>query len=614
MSPSSCSNVVRACAAACAILAAAPARAQTWTPLANQPDFIPGEPLLLTDGTVMVQASGTNHWWRLTPDSGGSYVNGTWSPMAAMPADYAPLYYASAVLPDARVVVIGGEYNDADGSGDTALGAIYDPKTDVWSPLAGPTGWLQIGDSPSVVLADGTFMIGNAVQSDPRPALLDANSLTWTFTGALAQYEFSFSEQGFTLLPNGQVLTIDVGDNVNNSEIYTPSAGKWGSVGSTAVQLVNPHCAEIGPAVLMPDGKVFATGSTSNTAIYDPANRTWTAGPTFPDGVGVADGPAALLPNGNVLVQASPVSDACFQSPSEFFEFDGQNLNRVPPAAGADVVASNAGLMLVLPTGQIYFSGTGRVQIYTSAGTYQSAWAPAVTGFPAAVFAGEANYPISGTQFNGLSQGAMYGDDSQMATNYPLVRIVNKASGHVFYARTHDHSSMGVATGTTVVSTHFDVPATVETGPSSLAVVANGIPSPPVDIDVKFSIVPAITGNWYDPAESGMGFSVEVLPGNVMLAQWYAFSPNGGPVWITASGPIVDGSATLDAWLTSGPGGRFPPNFNGNQVANQPWGKITFTFDDCDSGRASWAPTAPGYTPGAMPIKRLTMPAGLSCG
>jgi hypothetical protein len=38
------------------------------------------------------------------PDIHGSYVNGTWSPIASMPAGYGPLYFGSAVLPDGRVV------------------------------------------------------------------------------------------------------------------------------------------------------------------------------------------------------------------------------------------------------------------------------------------------------------------------------------------------------------------------------------------------------------------------------------------------------------------------------------------------------------------------------
>jgi hypothetical protein len=95
------------------------------------------------------------------------------------------------------------------------------------------------------------------------------------------------------------------------------------------------------------------------------------------------------------------------------------------------------------------------------------------------------NYSISGTQFNGLTQASAYGDDMQNATNYPLVRIVNSATGHVFYCKTHDHSAMGVATGTTKVSTRFDVPAQVEPGPSQLYVVANGIPSVPVSLTVQ---------------------------------------------------------------------------------------------------------------------------------
>jgi hypothetical protein len=47
----------------------------------------------------------------------------------------------------------------------------------------------------------------------------------------------------------------------------------------------------------------------------------------------------------------------------------------------------------------------------------------------------------------------------------------------VFYARTHDHSTMGVATGSQTVSTQFDVPSNAEVGPSKLYVVTNGIPS-----------------------------------------------------------------------------------------------------------------------------------------
>ena len=78
------------------------ASAQTWTPLTNQPNFGASTALLLTDGTVMVHDVGAQDWWKLTPDSNGDYVNGTWSQLASLPSGYSPLYYSSAVLPDGR--------------------------------------------------------------------------------------------------------------------------------------------------------------------------------------------------------------------------------------------------------------------------------------------------------------------------------------------------------------------------------------------------------------------------------------------------------------------------------------------------------------------------------
>jgi hypothetical protein len=107
-----------------------------------------------------------------------------------------------------------------------------------------------------------------------------------------------------------------------------------------------------------------------------------------------------------------------------------------------------------------------------------------VLNFPTTVTRGD-TYSLDGTQFNGLSQGASYGDEFEAATNYPLVRLTNVTSGHVVYARTHDHSTMGVATGSTVVSTQFDVPMTVEVGATNLEVVANGIASIAVMITVN---------------------------------------------------------------------------------------------------------------------------------
>jgi len=64
------------------------------------------------------------------------------------------------------------------------------------------------------------------------------------------------------------------------------------------------------------------------------------------------------------------------------------------------------------------------------------------------------------------------------------VRITNTASGHVVYARTTNPSSYAVQSGTAAESTNFKVPASIETGASTLEVVTNGIPSAPSSVTV----------------------------------------------------------------------------------------------------------------------------------
>jgi len=95
-------------------------------------------------------------------------------------------------------------------------------------------------------------------------------------------------------------------------------------------------------------------------------------------------------------------------------------------------------------------------------------------------------YVVQGKQLNGITSGATYGDDVQAGTNFPLVRIVNGATKHVFYARTSGFSTRSVAPKVASSAT-FQVPAAglIETGPSSLYVVANGVPSKPVAVTVN---------------------------------------------------------------------------------------------------------------------------------
>ena len=470
--------------------------------------------LLLTDGTVMCQrGETTNQIIRLTPDSTGSYVNGSWSTtnITSLPTTYQPRFFCSAVLPDGRVVFEGGEYNGATGaSQETNLGYIFDPTadsgkgswTEITPPDNGASPWNQIGDSPCIVLPNGTFILGK--NGSTQMAALDPVTLTYTDLNPTGtDPNDDYAEEGWTLLPDGTILKVDTLD-VPNSEIYDPATNKWSLAGSTGVTLAgngsldqcNPTCdAEMGPAVLRGDnGYVIQFGATPNNASYDYTEGLWVSAPSFPipfvcngisyENAGVNDGPASILPDGHVLVAANPVNkeqDAVFCS--VFFEFDGTNLNPVPGYGDADTKPTFGLRMLALPSGDVMVEdGSANVWFYNNGKAADPGAVPKITSALSGIVPGQ-TYAISGTLFNGVSQGAFYGDDGEWATNYPLVRIIQGPA--VTYARTHNHSSMGVAMPDTVVTTYFDVPSNLILGPGTiLEVVANGVPSAPLTLNV----------------------------------------------------------------------------------------------------------------------------------
>ena len=437
--------------------------------------------LLMTDGTVLVHDFCTSNWYSLAPDNTGNYVSGTWRKVASMPSNYEPGWFASAVLADGKVVVNGGEYNAAVGCttgfyNETNLGAIYDPVANKWTAVAGPKGWNQIGDAQSAVLSDGTYMIGSCC-SDLQ-ALFNEATLTWTQAGP-GKNDRNY-EEGWALLPSGDVLDVDIYGQPA-AEVYNPGMNAWSLIAPVPVQLVTR--TEIGPSTLRPDGTVFVAGATGLTAILNTKTGVWTAGPQFPkingQQYGVSDGPTSLLTNGDVMVPASPGQ---FGTPTLFFTFDGKNLNQIAAPPNAPNDSTYQIQLLTLPTGQVLEVDGYYVEVYTPSRKGGGGYAPEISNVPKTLSPGT-TYKITGRRFNGVSQANMYGDEAQEATNYPLVRITNNGTGHVVYCRTHGTTFMGVASNKKV-STMFDLPASIGTGGATLAVVTNGIASKPVSVTI----------------------------------------------------------------------------------------------------------------------------------
>ncbi len=459
----------------------------TWTPLTHLAPAGIGTMELLTDGTVMASASvgpSSTAWYRLTPDASGSYVNGTWSQLPSM--SISRLFFASNVLPDGRVLVLGGKYiNDIVNSPLNNTGEIYDPVSNTWTSIANYPE-VSFGTAPTTLTADGKVLA--AWDNGPQTFIYDPASNSWS-PGPTKLNNDPSRRETWIKLPGGGILTYDFRSSPDDSMTLDPTTNSWIDSGGPSVELSNPADGGLGPALLLPDGRVFFIGKDNgNTALYTPPTTpdgtgTWAAGPVIAGGDGF--GAAAMLPNGHVLFSGG--IGTVYSSPptNHMVEYDptaplASAITDVTPPVDISAEPSYFQRMLMLPTGQVLWTNEyQQLYVYTPDGAPQAAWQPTIAN----VVANGSHYTLTGTQLNGLSAGTSYNGDggAEMETNYPIVELsATDGSGHVYFARTTNWSGTGVATGSTPESTDFTLPAGLPLGTYSLTVVANGIASAPV--------------------------------------------------------------------------------------------------------------------------------------
>ena len=126
----------------------------------------------------------------------------------------------------------------------------------------------------------------------------------------------------------------------------------------------------------------------------------------------------------------------------------------------------------------------------------------------------------------------------------------------------------------------------------------------------------ALTGLWYNPAQSGHGFEVTAIDADTASVAWYTYNKSGDPVWVSA---LLDETAP---GVLSGPAsyiegikfGEF--SSAGRQL--RPWGTLKITFSDCDTASVDYNGTlvlsdGTGFGSGTLPLKKLAGVTGLSC-
>ena len=272
---------------------------------------------LLADGRVLVTGGST-----VASASAQGYVNNasaeiydpvanTWT--ATPPMSAARSHHTATLLPDGKVLVVGGE-NQLYLVEPSA--EIYDPVANAWtatraapiSPRSQHTATLL----PSgLVLIAGGFDIeqglltplASAELYDPvlHTSTSTVGGVTTTVTTgmdftATAPMASAHYGQSATRLADGHVVV--VGGNTTQTETYDPVAATWTSQGATAAT----HTGH--GAVLLPDGRLLVVGGTQfaqpTAELFDPATGAWTAAaPTLV----LRSGPTATrLPDGSVMV------------------------------------------------------------------------------------------------------------------------------------------------------------------------------------------------------------------------------------------------------------------------------------------------------------------------
>ena len=302
------------------VLGACIASAQSWTPVKAAPQAV-GPMLTLRDGNILAhsdQGGNANSWYILSPDAQGKYETGTWHGPYNMQSGYSPFFFSSAVFLDGtHVLVEGGEYNNGQavwttiGSYGTYTPGWNNPNLS-WVVNSPPSGWSQLGDAQSDLRADGSYMQANCCTK--QTAIWCGPSCWNAGPSVLAVRN---DESGYTALPNGNVLMVDVQNNATcgsskSTEFLAPPYTAWACGPQTTVQLWQQSDQELGSAVLFypnanhPKGGVFQYGgNVVATNILDINSNTWANGPTL-NNMDQADGPGALEPNGLVLEQVSP--------------------------------------------------------------------------------------------------------------------------------------------------------------------------------------------------------------------------------------------------------------------------------------------------------------------
>jgi hypothetical protein len=430
---------------------------------------------LLTDGRVI--AGWDNIWYALPPDSLGNYESSQWQRLAN--STVARVFGPSYTLRDGRFLMMGGEY--VANTTSYASTELYDPVTNLWT--AGPDMPDEIVDTPTQRLGDGRVLVF-AYGTSNRAYFFNSFGVTpnWTPAPSWDRSIIFDQEASSQLLQDGSVL---VGSN--GFQRWLPWNNSWVSAplpaGQTNAFMMANGSDEMGPLVLLHDGRAMMLGASGKIGTYAPnsdGTGNWTIRTHgFPVGH-AADAPAIVGPDGKILAVTSTDPGGDGLSAGSFYEIDPANDSdpvaitapRGPNDPEWNMIHTADMRLLALPNGKILLTNAWGTHAwtYTPAGTPQNAWRPVLGGSLNTQTMGYLK--LQGSQLNGLTTGGDFGDDAKTNTNFPIVSA--RSGSSIWYGRSMSFEDLR-PTPNQWGSFFFTLPNTLPDGTYSIRVAANGV-------------------------------------------------------------------------------------------------------------------------------------------
>jgi hypothetical protein len=272
----------------------------------------------------------------------------SWSAAASMRTPRS--FHTATLLPDGRVLVVGGVKTSSDVSGEVLASAeLYDPRTDIWAP-APPLSTAR-AKHDAILLANqhvlvfgGTQGVGYSKATDALRAaeLYDPTAQTWSSAPSM---QYARILPSGLLLPDGRVLVIgDEGGNEQTAEIFDPASDRWSSIANPSVGRADAM------AVQLPSGNVLVAGGIGQTSVqaFDWRHDRWASGGNLSSIRGSAT--ATVLTGGQVLVAGGFGSRSLPWASAELYDPRGTTAVGVRPGRLAPAPIAGAALLLGIPT------------------------------------------------------------------------------------------------------------------------------------------------------------------------------------------------------------------------------------------------------------------------